>query len=99
MAWPALALSSHKSQDQHKTSVSRLIGFVSCCLEEVVAFLVGEEVAHMTDSLPKFMVGSGCSLSDQSLELREGHLDRVEVGTIGRQEQEPRADIAHGLGC
>lgn len=53
----------------------------------------------MTDSLPKFMVGSGCSLSDQGLELREGHLDRVEVGTVGWQEQEPRADIAHGLGC
>ncbi|NRP50037.1 hypothetical protein XMV201_001798 [Aliiroseovarius sp. xm-v-201] len=26
----------------------------------------------MTDSLPKFMVGSGCSLLDQGLELLEG---------------------------
>ena len=47
----------------------------------------------MSDSLPKFMVGSGRSLSDQGLELLEGHLDRIEVGTEGRQEQEPRADI------
>lgn len=49
--------------------MSRLIGFISCGLEEVVAFLVGEEVARMIDSLPKFMVGSGCSLSDQDLDL------------------------------
>lgn len=52
----------------------------------------------MADGLPEFLVCSGGGLSDQRLELREGHLDRVEVGTVGRQEQEPRADIAHGFG-
>src|SRR6056297_433291 len=98
MAWRALALSSHKSLDQHKTSLSRLIGSVPCRFEEVVAFFVGEEVAHMADGLPEFWVGSGSSLSDQRLELREGHFDRVQVGAVGRQEQEPRADIAHGFG-
>src|SRR6056297_3864268 len=98
MAWRAEALLSQKATESHKTSVSRLIGFVSSCLEEVVAFFVGEEVAHMADGLPEFWVGSDSSLSDQRLELREGHFDRVQVGAVGRQEQEPRADIAHGFG-
>lgn len=52
----------------------------------------------MAVGFPEFLVGSGCSLSDQGLELGEGHLDRVEVGTEERQEQEPRADVAYGFG-
>jgi len=78
--------------------VSRLIGFVSGGFEEVVAFFVGEEVADMADGLPEFLVGSGGGLSDERLELREGHFDRVEVGAVWRQEEEPRADVAHGFG-
>jgi len=48
-------------------SLSRLIGSVPCGLEEVAAFLIDEQVAYMTDGLPKFMVGSGGGLSDQRL--------------------------------
>jgi hypothetical protein len=33
-------------------SVLRLIGFISCSLEEVVAFLFGEEVADLADGQP-----------------------------------------------
>ena len=52
----------------------------------------------MADGFPEFRVGSGGGLSDQRLELREGHFDRVEVGAVWRQEKEPRADVAHGFG-
>ena len=37
-------------------------------------------------------------LSEQRLELREGHLDRVEIGRIGRQRQHPGAALAHQFG-
>lgn len=36
--------------------------------------------------------GSGHHSSDPGLHLGEDVLDRVEVGTIGRQEQQPGAD-------
>ena len=52
----------------------------------------------MADGLPEFLIGSGGGLSDQRLELREGHFDRVEVGAVWRQEEEPRTDVAHGFG-
>jgi len=32
------------------------------------------------------------------LELREGHLDRVQVWTVWWQEQEPASGFAHGFG-
>ena len=34
-----------------------MIGSISCSLEEVVAFFVAEQVAHLTDRLPKLLVG------------------------------------------
>lgn len=43
------------------------------------------------------MDGSGGGLSEQGLELGEGHLDRVEVGRVWRQEQEPRSDLLDGF--
>ena len=53
----------------------------------------------MADGLPEFMVGSHGGFSHQSLELRAGHFDWVEVGgAVWRPEEEPRADIAHGFG-
>ncbi len=53
----------------------------------------------MTDRLPKLVVGSGRGLSDQRLEFRERHFNGVQIGAVGRQEQEPRADLAQDLGC
>ena len=35
--------------------------------------------------------------SQQRLELGEGHLDRIEVGRIGRQEEKPRSRLLDGL--
>ena len=52
----------------------------------------------MADRLPKLIVGAGGGFSDQRLELGEGHFNRIEVGTVGREEQEPRADLAQGTG-
>jgi hypothetical protein len=51
--------------------MSRLIGFVSCGLEEVVALDFVEQVAHVAYGLPKLIVGSCSSASDQGLELFE----------------------------
>ncbi|WP_426037586.1 hypothetical protein [Cypionkella sp. TWP1-2-1b2] len=44
--------------------MSRLIGSVSYRFEEVVAFFVGEQIADVTDRLPKLIVGSGGSFSE-----------------------------------
>jgi hypothetical protein len=98
MAWRALALSSHKSRDQHKTSGSRLIGLIACCSEVVVAFLLGEEIADVSDSLPEGVVGSGGCFADQGFEFGECHLDGVQVGAVGWQGQEPCADVAEHFG-
>lgn len=76
----------------------RSFGFISCGFEEVVAFFFGEEVADLSDRLPELVVGSGSGLSDQGLELGECHLDRVEIGAVGRQEEEPRADVFQDRG-
>lgn len=73
--------------------MSRLIGSVSCGLDEVVALFVRDQIADMADCLPKLIVYSRCFFSDQSLELRECHLCGIEVGAIRWEEQEPRADI------
>jgi hypothetical protein len=44
--------------------------------------------------------GSFADLSEHGLEAREGFLDRVEVGTVGRQEEQCRTcrfdPFAHG---
>jgi len=70
--------------------VLRLIVFISCGLEEIVAFLLGEEVAEIADSLPKLIVGSSSGSADQGFELGERHLDWVQVRAVGRKEQKPR---------
>ena len=41
--------------------------------------------------------GSFGGLSQQRLQLGEGVLDRVEVGTVGRQEAEPRTSGLDGF--
>ena len=50
----------------------------------------------MSDGGPELIVGSRRCLPDQRLELRERHFYGVQVGTAGRQEQEPGADGAKG---
>lgn len=87
--------------------MSRLFGFVSCGGEVVEAFVVGEQVADGTDGFPEDIAGSGSSFPEQSPDLGkyEGanamrsrepliDFDRAEAGAIGRQQQEPAADVA-----
>ena len=65
------------SQANMWSSVLRSIGFASSSPEEVVAFVLDEEVADMADSAPEVFVGPRCSPSDQGLEFAKGHFDRV----------------------
>lgn len=78
--------------------MSRLISFIACCGEEVFAFLAGIEVADGASGLPDFVIGSGGGLADQGLEFRERHFDGVEVGAVGRQEEEPCTERFECLG-
>ena len=58
-----------------------------------------ERVArHVADGAPEGVEGAGADTAQMGLELGEGHLDRVEVGRVGRQEQEPGAYGAEDLG-
>lgn len=78
--------------------MSRLIGSISGCFEEVSALDGVEHVADVLESIAKVIEGSGGMLSEQRLELCEGHLDRVEIGRIGRQRQHPGAALAYQFG-
>jgi hypothetical protein len=59
----------------------------------VGAFFRGEEVDGSADEVPESVDGSGLGLPQQFLEFGEGHLDRIEIGAVGRQEQEARAGV------
>ena len=69
--------------------------------EIVPALLGGVEVADGADGFPQFFDavlrcsssmqffdGASADAPEMSLELGEGHFDRVEVGAVGRQEEE-----------
>ena len=56
--------SSQKRWVQHKTSVSRSFGFVSCRDEIVEAFVFGEEVAGGAGGFPEVVVGAGGGFSE-----------------------------------
>lgn len=60
-----------------------------------------EGLQECADAFPRcFDVSLGC-VSEQSLELCEDLLDRIEIWTVGRQEEEPGSGgsdrLAHGL--
>ena len=54
--------------------------------EEVPTFFGLEELADVAGSLPERFVGSGAGGAQVGLELRERHLDRIEVRGVGRQK-------------
>ena len=45
-----------------------------------------EDIGGSSDGVPEVVDGAGCGLLQEGLQLGEGHLDRVEVGAVGRQE-------------
>lgn len=57
----------------------RLVCNVSCVFEIVPTFLWFEEVADVACGAPQRVIGSCLGLSEQGLELGEGHLDGIEV--------------------
>ena len=59
-----------------RQSVLRSIGFVSCGVEEAVAFLFGAEVAEIASSPPELVICACGGAPGHGLELGEGHLDR-----------------------
>ena len=59
--------------------------------EVVPALLRRMEVTDGADGVPEFLDSAGTDASEMCLELGKGHLDRVEVGAVGRQEKEPGA--------
>src|SRR5262245_36809671 len=65
--------------------------------EVVLAFCRIEEIADAPDLLPEGIDGPGGSCAQMSFKLCERHLDRIEVGTIGRQEQDPGAPCLDSL--
>ncbi len=52
-----------------------------------------ERLKELSDAFPCCFDGSFVGLSDKCLELGEHHLDRIEVWTVGRQEEETCTDL------
>ena len=57
-------------------------------MEEVPALVWRKEIADFADGLDELIEGPGADAPEVRLEFREGHFDRVEIRTAGRQEQE-----------
>ena len=76
----------------------RLIGRISGGVEKVPAFLGLEEAADIADGFYERVVGSGLGCAHMGLEFGEGHFDRVQIGAVGRQEQEPGALCLEAFG-
>ncbi len=64
---------------------------VSGLFEVVPAFFGCVEIADVTGRSPKGVDGPGLDAAEMGLEFGERHLDRVEVGAVGREEEEPCA--------
>lgn len=66
-------------------------------LEVVPAFFWCEHIADIADGLEKVFEGSGSDASQVGFQFREGHLYRIQVWTVGRQEQKPAAPFLQGV--
>ena len=67
----------------------RLIGRISHGFKIVPAVAAIEEIADIANGLPKLVIGSRSFGAQMRFEFREGHLDWVQVRTVGWQKQEP----------
>ena len=75
-----------------------LIGRISRGIEEVPAFFGFEEAADISNGLEERVVGSSLRGAHVGLELGESHFDRVQIGAVGRQEEEPGAPCLEAFG-
>ena len=58
---------------------------VACGVEVVLALLRAKEIADFTDGAPEGVDGPDGAGSQKGLQFCESHLDRIEVGAIGRR--------------
>jgi len=59
-------------------------------VDEIIAAFGGAEcVEERSDAPPSCLVISLCRFAHEVLEFGEDLLDRIEIGAVGRQEQEP----------
>ena len=56
-------------------------------MEEVPALVWREEIADVADGLDELIEGPGSDAPEVRLEFREGHFDRVEIRTAGRNRK------------
>ena len=70
---------------------------ISCGGEVVSAFGGLEQVADLADCLPEGVDGPDGFGAQMGFEFCEGHLDRIEVGAVGRQEEDLCALGPYGL--
>jgi len=57
----------------------------------------GEEATDMADGMPQLVDGPDGLCAKQGFELGEGHFDGVEIGAVGRQEEDPCSSVADEL--
>ena len=69
---------------------------IACVPEIVCAFGWAELLEQCSDAVPDGSDGAFVGFAEQGLEFGEDHLDRVEVRTVGRQEQQVRTGISYG---
>ena len=77
--------------------MARLIWIISCVSDECGSFVRWECVQEGSNPSPCFLDGSCLGLADERLELGEHHLDRVEIGTVWRQEEEMGTGVSDCL--
>jgi len=65
--------------------------------DKIAAFDGGEQVERGGDQRADVIEGAGARGAEQGFEFGEGELDRIEVGTIGRQEPQRRAGGFDGV--
>ena len=68
--------------------MSHSISTIPCGFEVVLALFWWEEVADASDEFPEGFIGSCSPFSEEGFQLCECHLDGVEVGGVGRQEDQ-----------
>jgi hypothetical protein len=78
-------------------SIGRFIGRIASCLEVVPTLVRLKQIADVADGAPERIEGAHGRLAQTRLELGEGLFDRIEIGRIGWQEQEPGAPLLRQL--
>src|SRR6202047_5154188 len=72
--------------NQTISALSVQFGFISCRSEVVFTFILWEVTEEFSDADPEGFDGSFGSLSQERLQFRKGHLDRVQVRRVAREE-------------